>query len=152
MGNRRVLAFALCAVACGAPPTPRPTAPPPRARTTKQYPPLAMKADAKLPGQAVILGTDGDRATVLPLPAGPSTAVVDALYVARGNAGPATAATIAITLTTSTTTPAPRPSSPGQATSSSASGASSPSATSPSATSPSATSPSATSPSAASPS
>src|SRR6185295_17627889 len=113
MGNRRVLAFTLCAVACGAPPAPRPAAPP-RARTTREYPPLAMKADAKLPGQAVILGTDGDRATVLPLPAGPTTAVVEAMFVARGNAGPATAATVAVTLTTASTAPAFLPAPPGQ--------------------------------------
>jgi hypothetical protein len=150
MGNRRVLAFTLCAVACGANPAPRPAAPPPRARITKEYPPLAMKADAKLPGQAVILGTDGDRATVLPLPAGPTTGVVDALFLAGGNAGPATAATVAVTLTTSSTAPVFLPATPGQGPSGPASGAS-PVGASPSAASPPATAPSATAPPAASP-
>jgi uncharacterized protein len=95
MGNRCVLAVTLCAFACSKPP--EPVRPEPRARTTKHYEPLAMKADAKRPGQAVILGTDGaDGSTLLLLASAPQTAVIDALFVAAG--GRATGSTIAVTV------------------------------------------------------
>jgi hypothetical protein len=48
----------------------------------KTYAPLGIKADAKSPSQAVILGTDDKNgSTVLPLPAAPSKASVDAMWI-----------------------------------------------------------------------
>jgi uncharacterized protein len=52
----------------------------------KSYKPLEIKADAKSPSQAVILGTDDkDRSTVLPLPADAENVLVDAMFVALGS-------------------------------------------------------------------
>jgi uncharacterized protein len=51
------------------------------------YGPLGLKADAKQPNQAVILGTDDKNgSTVIPLPSAQSKATVDALYVQMGGA------------------------------------------------------------------
>jgi len=96
---RGVLAVVLCAaLGCGGPPAP--ARPAPVAGRTQHYPPLGMKADAALPGQAVVLGTDEtDGSTVLPIPTTPGSAVVDAMVVERGGAGPASGGWIAITLT-----------------------------------------------------
>ena len=53
--------------------------------STKNYDPLTIKDDAKLVGQAVILGTDEKNgSTVLPLPATPSKGLVDAMFVKMG--------------------------------------------------------------------
>jgi hypothetical protein len=103
---RGALAVVLCAaLGCGGPQGP--ARPAPLVGRTLHYQPLGMKADAALPGQAVILGTDdADGSTVLPLPIATSTAVVHAMVVERGGAEPATGRWIAITLTTS---PAPPP-------------------------------------------
>src|SRR5690349_2658795 len=57
----------------------------PAGATSKTYAPLAAKTDAKLPNQAVILGTDeSNGSTVLPLPAAPSKGLVDAMFVKLG--------------------------------------------------------------------
>lgn len=102
---RGALALVLCAaLGCGGPPGP--ARPAPLAGRTQHYQPLGMKADAALPGQAVILGTDETNgSTVLPIPTTPSTAVVDAMFVERG--GGAHGGWIAITLTA-----APAPAAP----------------------------------------
>jgi len=105
--GRGALAVLLCAaLGCGGPQ--RPVHPALLVGRTQHYQPLGMKADAALPGQAVILGTDdADGSTVLPLPATTNTAVVHAMVVERGGAEPATGGWIAITLTTSPNPPAP---------------------------------------------
>jgi hypothetical protein len=75
---RRGLAIALAAaLGCATSPPPRPPA---LVGRTKQFAPLAIRDDAKLPGQAVILGTDGGiGSTVLALPAQPARVTVDAM-------------------------------------------------------------------------
>jgi uncharacterized protein len=55
----------------------------------KTYGPLGIKTDSKLASQAVILGTDDKNgSTVLPLPAAPSKALVDAMFVKLGAGTP----------------------------------------------------------------
>jgi len=100
---RPALAPALCAAlelaGCGGPHAP--VQPAPLVGHTQHYQPLGMTADAKLPGQAVILGTDETNgSTVLPLPTTPSTAVVDAMVATPSGSGPASGRMIAVTLTT----------------------------------------------------
>jgi uncharacterized protein len=121
--GRGALALTLCAAVevngCGGPRGP--VQPATRIARTQRYQPLGMKADAALAGQAVILGTDeADGSTVLPIPAAPSTVVVDAMVVTHG-AGPASggsitgtlAVTLAVTLTTAPAAPdVPRPHAP----------------------------------------
>lgn len=77
--SRGVLAAAL-AVSCGSPQHgPAKQEPAPKVVT---YGPLGMKADAKAPNQAAILGTDDKNgSTLIPLPAAPGTVVVDAMSV-----------------------------------------------------------------------
>src|SRR5512143_3009565 len=100
-----VLCAALELAGCGGPHYP--VQPAPLVGHTQHYQPLGMTADAKVPGQAVILGTDEtDGSTVLPLPTTPSTAVVDAMVVTPGGSGPASGRTIAVTLTTVPAAPA----------------------------------------------
>lgn len=66
-------------VACATPPPAKPTTATPQLEV-KTYAPLRMKADAKSPNQAVILGTDkSGSSSVLPLPASAATMSVDAL-------------------------------------------------------------------------
>lgn len=106
--RRRALAPMLCAAlelaGCGGPH--RPVPPAPLVSRTQHYQPLGMTADAKLPGQAVILGTDETNgSTVLPIPTTTSTAVVDAMVVTPGGSGPASGRTIAVTLTTAPAAP-----------------------------------------------
>jgi len=80
--------------------------PVPVAGHTQHYQPLGMKADARLAGQAVILGTDEtDGSWVMPIPTTPSTAVVDAIFVAHGGPEPVSASSIAVTLTTAPVAP-----------------------------------------------
>lgn len=81
----RRLAVVALAAACSAPAKPTgPTAGDRNARVVK-YAPLAMKADAKLPTQAVILGTDRDGgSTVTPLVAGEGHATVDGIQLTIG--------------------------------------------------------------------
>jgi len=102
MKIRGALAPTLCAVlGCGGPHGP---APAPVTGRTQHYQPLGMKADARLIGQAVILGTDTtDGATVLRLPTAPSTAVVDAMFAGGVGPEPASGGSIAVTLTTAPT-------------------------------------------------
>ena len=100
---RRAFAPILCAtLGCGPPPAPaKPVAP---VRSVKHYQPLEMKPDVKLPGLAVILGTDEtDGSTLLPIPVGPRSAVVDALYVNHDGPAPASGGVIAVTLTAAPT-------------------------------------------------
>ncbi|HEU4731373.1 MAG TPA: hypothetical protein VFT22_25945, partial [Kofleriaceae bacterium] len=102
--RRRSLALALCAaLGCGAPSgATRPTA----LAGTRHYPPLAMKADAQRPDQAVILGTDDTNgSTVLPLAATVHVVVVDAM-VARHDGARISGDTISITLTAAPNQPA----------------------------------------------
>ena len=77
---RAALAIYACALACGGPE--RGTLPAAPAKVIA-YGPLGMKADAKTPGRAVMLGTD-DRngSTVIQLAAGSATASVDAIELA----------------------------------------------------------------------
>src|SRR5690606_26025750 len=79
---RTRLVAACIALSCGAPqraPTPETTL------EVKTYEPFAMKADAKAPHQAVILGTDvTDRSTIVPLSAASGTATVDAVLATPG--------------------------------------------------------------------
>jgi hypothetical protein len=108
MDNRRsALALLLCsALGCGAPTgTARPVA---FIGSTKHYEPLAMRADAKRPGQAVILGTDETNgSTVIPLPTTPHTAVVDAMFVKHGGTVQVSGDTVAVILTTAPNAPDP---------------------------------------------
>ncbi len=71
------------ALSCGRPP--RGPAQPMPGTSQKAYGVLGIKTDAKLASQAVILGTDAQNgSTVLPLPATPSKALVDAMFVKLG--------------------------------------------------------------------
>src|SRR5262245_10248073 len=52
----------------------------------KTYAPLGIKADAKSPNQAAILGTDAkDGSTIVPLPATSGKTLVDAMFVKLGD-------------------------------------------------------------------
>jgi uncharacterized protein len=80
MGISRGVLAAAVVVSCGSPQhAGKPPEPAPKVVT---YGPLGIKADAKQPQQAVILGTD-DKAgsTVIPLPVAQSRVAVDAMYV-----------------------------------------------------------------------
>jgi hypothetical protein len=73
--SRGVLAAALVVACGGTQHGPALKAPAPKVVT---YSPLGIKADAKAPSQAVILGTDeASGSTVIPLPAAPSTVQID---------------------------------------------------------------------------
>ena len=74
MGYRLAL---VVVVACGRGPV---VGPQPDLDNMKMYEPFAMKAEAKLPDHAVILGTDKKGgSTVLKIPAAPASVVVDAV-------------------------------------------------------------------------
>lgn len=74
---RTRLVAACIAASCAAPARVEKPAP---ALEVKAYPPLGIRADAKAPHQALILGTDArDRSTLLPLPTAPGQVVVDAM-------------------------------------------------------------------------
>lgn len=108
--HRGALALTLCAAleaaGCGGPRGP--VRPAPLTGHTQHYQPLGMKADARLAGQAVILGTDEtDGSWVMPIPTTPSTAVVDAMFVTHGGPESVNASSIAVTLTTAPAAPAP---------------------------------------------
>lgn len=82
-----VLVPLLVPAACGAP-VRRPTEPAAGGGTTRRYEPLTIKPDAKAASLAVILGTDENNgSTVLTLPALPSKAQVDAMFVRLGPSG-----------------------------------------------------------------
>src|SRR4051812_23989772 len=80
MGIPRGALVAALVVSCGSPQHGgKPAEPAPKVVT---YGPLGIKADAKAPQQAAILGTDEqNHSTVIPLPATLSKAAVDAMYV-----------------------------------------------------------------------
>jgi hypothetical protein len=98
------LATAASLAACGAggQSGPQPTAPPaPPAPAAKAFAPLAIKADAKAPNQAVILGTDErNGSTIVPIVNAPATGIVDALFVKLGGKGPATGGSSPVKLAT----------------------------------------------------
>src|SRR5215475_3309282 len=74
----RLLGVVACALACGGPQQ----VPVQRAPEVKTYGPLGIRADAKSPHQAVILGTDTNNgSTVIPLPASSGKTLVDAMFV-----------------------------------------------------------------------
>jgi len=104
VANRGAIALTLCAAhACGGPRTP--AGPVPIAAITRRYLPLGMKADAKLPSQAVILGTsEHDDSTVLPLPTVPTTATVEVMLGGHG-ARRAVSGSMTVALTTAPSTP-----------------------------------------------
>jgi hypothetical protein len=81
---KRVGLVAACiALSCGGPQ--RPTSKPSSAYAVKVYGPLGIKADAKSPAQAVILGTDPKNgSTIIPLPATGDKTAVDAMFVKLG--------------------------------------------------------------------
>lgn len=80
MAKRGRLIAVCLALSCGAPQ--RPGAPVDAGVAGKPYAPLAFKADAKAPAQAVILGTDAaGGSTLLPLAATATTLTADALEV-----------------------------------------------------------------------
>ena len=83
---RSTLAVVAFATACGGHQT---TGPATSQGTQRDYQPLTIKTDAKLPNQAVILGTD-DRngSTIVPLPTAPSAGRVDAMFVRMGGSAP----------------------------------------------------------------
>jgi hypothetical protein len=82
MGKLRS-AIALVVISCGS--TPQHTAQPLAGTQVKTYGVLGIKADAKAPQQAVILGTDArNGSTVVPLPITQARANVDAMFVRMG--------------------------------------------------------------------
>ncbi len=105
-GARALLPFAVAAtvtatvtVACGGPRTPSAPAPAPPPPATKAFAPLAFKQDARVPHQAVILGTDErDGSTILRIPGAPAAVRVGAMVVRRDGSGPATGGTTPIAL------------------------------------------------------
>jgi uncharacterized protein len=94
----------LVAAACGGAPPQRQAAPPAPA-TGKAFAPLSIKADAKAPNQALILGTDErNGSTIVPLVGAPARGVVDALFVRRAGEGPPTGGTTPVKLSTAPNT------------------------------------------------
>src|SRR5436190_4259731 len=90
------LAVLALVTACSGPARPTGPTKPGRTARTVRYAPLAMKADAKVPSQAVILGTDAaGGSTVLPLVEGEGHATVGGIRLtigpAAGGAPPASA-------------------------------------------------------------
>ena len=84
---RGLRAVALVVLSCGG--SQHAGSPAPAPVTVKTYGPLGIKADAKAPHQAVILGTDTkDGSTVLTLPAAQANAHVDAMFVRMGGGVP----------------------------------------------------------------
>ncbi len=97
---RRALALFSVAFACGAP-KPPPTKVTTQPNAQKNYGPLTIKRDAKLPNQAVILGTDDKNgSTVVPLPAIPTKGIVDAMFVRMGGGVPPTGGSSPVKLST----------------------------------------------------
>jgi hypothetical protein len=79
-------ALALAVLSCGAP---QKKAQPLPGTQVKTYGVLGIKADAKAPQQAVILGTDAKNgSTVVPLPTSQAKAMVDAMFVRLGGNEP----------------------------------------------------------------
>lgn len=106
MGNLRG-ALALSLVACLSCGSPQKTSPVgvDTAGSTKTYDPFGMKDDAKVVGQAVILGTDDKNgSTVLPLPAAPSKGLVDAMFVRLGGGVAASGGSTPVKLSTAPNT------------------------------------------------
>ncbi len=102
MGNiHRALAVFSIAFACGGPQPATTTSKPAVPGTQKDYQPLTIKQDAKLPHQAVILGTD-DRngSTIVALPAVPTKGIVDAMFVRMGGDQPPSGGSSPVTLNT----------------------------------------------------
>src|SRR5437764_731283 len=101
MANLRGAIVALLALSCGSTQRTTQTVTAEPAVEVKTYAPLGARADAKLPRQAVILGTDDKNgSTVVPLPAAASHALVDAMYVKIGGSAPASGGTTPVKLAT----------------------------------------------------
>ncbi|HEX5060107.1 MAG TPA: S16 family serine protease, partial [Kofleriaceae bacterium] len=84
MRKRRALVAACLVLSCGGPQRPSSKNEPPL--EVKTYGPLGIKADAKMPNRAVILGTDvKDGSTIVPLPVAQGKTVVDAMFVNMSN-------------------------------------------------------------------
>jgi uncharacterized protein len=100
MGKTRgALALLSMTLACGGTQTPKPA--PDNGSTTKNYQPLGIKADAKAPNQAVILGTDEKNgSTVIKLPAAETRGLVDAMWVRLGGAEHGAGGSTPVTLAT----------------------------------------------------
>lgn len=73
----------------------------PRAADQKTFAPLSIKAEAKSPYQAVILGTDEKNgSTVVPIAAAPAKGLVDAMFVKLGGPGRASGSSSPVKLST----------------------------------------------------
>ncbi|HEY5950559.1 MAG TPA: S16 family serine protease, partial [Kofleriaceae bacterium] len=95
---RRLVAVCLVLSCSGAP---RPPVKPEPSYAVKTYGPLGIKADAKAPNQAVILGTDAkDGSTIVPLPVASGKTVVDAMFVQLGDPKDITGGMSAVKLAT----------------------------------------------------
>lgn len=101
-GSALTALLVVLAAACG--PTPAPTPPGPRPVTAgpTQVAPLAFKAEAKAPAQALILGT-GEKggATVVPLAGAENKVTVDSMWVRTGGGTPAVGGASPVELVTS---------------------------------------------------
>ncbi|MBS1122423.1 MAG: peptidase lon domain protein [Deltaproteobacteria bacterium] len=97
----RALALVAIALGCGGPNTATNTGAGSQPNAQKHYQPLTIKQDAKLPNQAVILGTDDKNgSTVVPLPALPTKGTVDAMFVRMGGGQPASGGSSPVKLST----------------------------------------------------
>ncbi len=95
-GVSRALAFVLFA-ACGGPQE----KPASEGKGGQQFAPLGIKADSKLPHQAVILGTDDKNgSTIVTLPTTNTKGVVDAMFVRMGGGQPASGGSSPVKLQT----------------------------------------------------
>jgi uncharacterized protein len=97
-----LVALVAAALACGGPTQP-PKPPGTKGPTTRTYKPLEVKADAKVPAQAVILGTDTrGGSTVIPLVDRQAKVALDTMVVQLGPT--VTGVTAPVTLTTAPNT------------------------------------------------
>jgi hypothetical protein len=95
------LALVLFALACGPKTTAKPPAATPTPGDKKDFKPLGIKADAKAPNQAVILGTDDKNgSTIIKLPNVETFGKVDAMFVRMGGGQPASGGSSPVKLST----------------------------------------------------
>jgi len=88
-GAQTLLILLAATFACGGPSKPSQPAKPPPGPAGKAFAPLSIKADAKAPNQAVILGTDEKNgSTIVPIVGAAAKGLVDAMYVKLGGKGP----------------------------------------------------------------
>lgn len=103
MGKLRgALALSVFALACGPKGSTKPTGgAPPTPGEKKDFKPLEIKADAKAPNQAVILGTDDKNgSTIIKLPTVETFGKVDAMFVRMGGGQPASGGSSPVKLST----------------------------------------------------